>query len=51
MITGFWSDEHALSYVTTTGATTFEPTMSADEREARHAEWQRAVERARDWER
>lgn len=28
---------------------TFEPTMSADQREALYAGWQRAVERARDW--
>jgi glycerol kinase len=27
----------------------FEPAMSADERDARHAEWTRAVERARGW--
>ena len=31
--------------------TTFEPRMSEDEREARYADWKRAVERSRDWER
>ncbi len=29
----------------------FEPTISADERDSRHARWRRAVDRARGWER
>ncbi len=49
LATGFWSDENELRAATTVGATLFEPRMSADQRDALYADWQRAVERSRDW--
>ena len=48
LATGFWmsQDEIADQWQI---ERTFEPVMSADEREALYAGWQKAVERARDW--
>ncbi len=45
---GFWSDRSELD-AAGGGTTTFEPRLSEDEREARYADWKRAVERSRDW--
>jgi glycerol kinase len=45
---GFWQEGDAS--MQGLGATRlFEPGMSADEREARHRSWRRAVERSRGW--
>jgi glycerol kinase len=49
LATGFWPDRDALGSVVTDGATLFEPRMSADQRDALYAGWQRAVARSRDW--
>jgi glycerol kinase len=45
---GFWPDRESISQ-SLSGATRFEPSMSADRRDALYADWQRAVERSRDW--
>ena len=45
---GFWNDRAELEE-RGGPVTLFEPRCSADEREARYADWQRAVERSRDW--
>jgi glycerol kinase len=47
---GFWSDREAIP---TSGeaSTRFEPRMSEDQRNSLYADWQRAVERSRDWDR
>jgi len=44
---GFWSDQSELEE--SGEATLFEPRMTADERESRYRDWQRAVERSRGW--
>jgi len=46
---GFWRDRGELAAATATGATCFEPRMSAERREELHAGWRRAVERSRGW--
>jgi glycerol kinase len=46
---GFWTDRSQLVAATGEGATRFEPSLSADRREALYAGWKRAVERARGW--
>ena len=48
--TGFYADRGSLPGAGG-GLTTFEPTMSADRRDALYAGWKRAVERSLDWER
>jgi glycerol kinase len=45
---GLWSDTAQLANLWH-AAETYEPRMSADQREALYAGWKRAVERARDW--
>ena len=45
---GLWKDTDELSKMWR-AAETFEPNMSADERETLYAGWKRAVERARGW--
>ena len=45
---GFWRDRSELD-ARLGEPTTFEPTMSREERERRYADWQRAVERSRSW--
>jgi glycerol kinase len=45
---GFWPDRESISQ-SLSGSTRFEPSMSADRRDALYADWQRAVERSRDW--
>jgi glycerol kinase len=45
---GFWRDRSELD-AKVGPSTLFEPRMSADERDARYRDWQRAVERARHW--
>ncbi len=49
LATGFWRDRSELEAAVRAGRI-FEPRMSADERDALHAGWRRAVERAREWE-
>jgi glycerol kinase len=44
---GFWSDRSGLEE--SGESTLFEPRMTADERESRYRDWQRAVERSRGW--
>jgi glycerol kinase len=44
---GFWDGE-AIG-ASSAGSTRFEPRMSADQRETLYSNWQRAVERSRDW--
>ena len=44
---GFWHDRSELDALGE--GTVFEPQMSADEREGRHRQWLRAVERSRGW--
>jgi glycerol kinase len=46
---GFWRDRGEWAAATATGATHFEPRMSAGRRDELHAGWRRAVERARGW--
>jgi glycerol kinase len=48
LATGFWSSQGQLAHQWTVEKT-FEPQMSADERDHLYAGWQRAVERARGW--
>jgi len=45
---GLWKDTAELARMWR-AARTYEPNMSADQREALYAEWKRAVERARGW--
>jgi glycerol kinase len=45
---GIW-DASTLAAATADGHATFEPRMSAEERDARHARWRAAVERSREW--
>jgi glycerol kinase len=45
---GFWSDRRELARSTGTSSQ-FEPRLGAAERDALHAGWKRAVERARGW--
>ena len=45
---GVW-DASTLAAATATGHTTFQPQMSAGERDERHARWRAAVERSREW--
>jgi glycerol kinase len=45
---GFWNDPADLE-LGSAETTIFEPTLAADQREARYAGWKRAVERSRDW--
>jgi len=47
---GFWSDRADLESANT-GVVLFEPSLGADRREALYADWKRAVERSRDWDR
>ena len=47
---GFWQSESIFEDTTDAGATLFEPKMKSDERENLYAQWQRAVERSRNWE-
>ena len=47
---GFDTVEAHREWTRRTGARRFEPAISADERDTRHARWRRAVERARGWE-
>ncbi len=46
---GFWSSEEELTKLWAIDRT-FEPTFSADQREALYADWKKAVERSRGWE-
>ncbi|MAU13048.1 MAG: glycerol kinase [Anaerolineaceae bacterium] len=46
---GYWSSQEEIQQQWKEDRT-FEPSMSADQRESLYAGWQRAVERARDWE-
>jgi len=46
---GYWSSQEEIQQQWQEDRT-FEPSMSADQRESLYAGWQRAVERARDWE-
>jgi glycerol kinase len=46
---GFWRDRSELADAMGAGATRFEPRMSKQRRDALHADWKRAVERARHW--
>lgn len=46
---GFWKSQPEIAQQWSVDAT-FEPRMSADQREHLYAGWQRAVERSRDWE-
>ncbi len=48
LATGFWSSQGQLAHQWAVEKT-FEPQMSADERDALYSGWQRAVERARSW--
>ena len=45
---GFWSDLKGLAG-TRGAATRFEPRLNEAKRDGLYAEWQRAVERSRDW--
>jgi len=45
---GFWNDRSEFQSERA-GVQVFEPTLTADRREALYAGWQRAVERSRDW--
>jgi glycerol kinase len=47
---GFWKDPAELD-AARGEFTTFEPRLGEDEREARYADWKRAVERSRNWDR
>jgi len=47
---GVWESAAAVN-ASWQAAATFTPAMTVDERDARHAQWRRAVERSRDWER
>jgi glycerol kinase len=49
LATGFWSSQGQLAHQWAVEKT-FEPKMSADERDVLYAGWQRAVERAQRWE-
>jgi glycerol kinase len=49
LATGFWSSEHEVAEHWAIDRT-FEPNMSADEREKLYAGWKRAVERSMHWE-
>jgi glycerol kinase len=46
---GFWRDRSELEATTAQGGTTFEPAMSAGQRDRLSAGWKRAVERAKGW--
>lgn len=46
---GVWSSPTEFCDATSSGLEVFEPAMSSEERDARYAGWQRAVERSRDW--
>ena len=46
---GFWRDRSDLEAAGE--STIFEPMLGADERESLYADWKRAVERSRDWDR
>ncbi len=46
---GFWSSQEELTKLWAIDRT-FEPTFSADQREALYADWKKAVERSRGWE-
>ena len=46
---GFWRDRSELADAMGAGATRFEPRMPKQRRDALHAGWKRAVERARNW--
>jgi glycerol kinase len=48
LATGFWSSQGQLAHQWAV-ETTFEPQMSADERDKLYLGWQRAVERAKAW--
>lgn len=48
LTTGVWSTLEELTRVRAT-AVRYEPTTTADERDAAHARWSQALERARDW--
>ncbi|MDP9023220.1 MAG: glycerol kinase GlpK [Actinomycetota bacterium] len=48
LATGVWSGKDELAERWTV-ETRYEPAMGADQREALHARWQQAVDRARDW--
>jgi glycerol kinase len=48
LATGFWQSQTQISQQWALEAT-FEPRMSADQRDALYAQWKRAVERARGW--
>jgi len=50
LATGFWADEAQIGAMWARDRV-FEPTLSLDAREGRIAEWKRAVERSRDWDR
>jgi glycerol kinase len=45
---GVWSGRDEIARMWRAAAT-YEPVMSRDEADSRHAEWQRALERARGW--
>jgi glycerol kinase len=46
---GVWASREEFAAATSSGLEVFEPAMTAAERDARYADWQRAVERSRDW--
>lgn len=48
LATGFWQSQEQISRQWAIEAT-FEPRMSADQRDALYADWKRALERARGW--
>ena len=50
LATGFWQDTTEIAQNWASNKR-FEPTMSAERRDRLYAEWQRAVERAKGWER
>jgi glycerol kinase len=50
LATGFWSSQQEVAEQWAVDRT-FEPQMSADQREALYAGWKRAVERSLQWER
>ena len=49
LATGYWSSQDEIQNQWQEDRT-FEPSMSVDQRDSLYAGWQRAVERARDWE-
>lgn len=46
---GVWQSLDELKNVNTAGVTTFQPRISAEEKDAKFAKWQKAVEMCRGW--